>query len=127
MSHLQEFIDKFRANAKRATLVQSRIKALNRMSVIDEISEDPTCVFIFPNPEKLGSPLLRLNEAVIGYDPAKPILKGVTIDIGLDSRIAVVGPNGAGKTTMLKALTGELGLFDGYQFKHNRLRVGLFT
>ena len=127
MAHLQEFIDKFRANAKRASLVQSRIKALNRIDVIDEITEDPTCVFIFPNPEKLGPPLLRLNEATIGYSETVPILKNVTIDINLDSRVAVVGPNGAGKTTLLKALTKELELIDGYSYMHNRLRVGLFT
>lgn len=67
MSHLQEFIDKFRANAKRASLVQSKIKTLKKLDLIDEIAEDPTCVFIFPTPEKLGPPLLRLNEANIGY------------------------------------------------------------
>lgn len=40
--HLQKFIDRFRYNAKRASLVQSRIKALNRMEIIDEIADDPT-------------------------------------------------------------------------------------
>lgn len=124
---MQEFIDKFRANAKRASLVQSKIKTLKKLDLIDEIAEDPTCVFIFPNPEKLGPPLLRLNEAKIGYVVGKPILNNVTIDVGLDSRIAIVGPNGAGKTTLLKALTGDLELFDGYSFIHNRLRIGFFT
>jgi ATP-binding cassette, subfamily F, member 3 len=42
VDHMQKFIDKFRYNAKRASLVQSRIKALKRMELIDEISEDPT-------------------------------------------------------------------------------------
>jgi ATP-binding cassette subfamily F protein 3 len=42
-----------RYNAKRATLVQSRIKALNKMDAIEEILEDPTCVFMFPTPDKL--------------------------------------------------------------------------
>jgi ATP-binding cassette subfamily F protein 3 len=67
MGHIQEFIDKFRYNAKRASLVQSRIKALGKMNALEEIVEDPTCVFIFPNPEKLSPPVLRLDEAVIGY------------------------------------------------------------
>ena len=57
----------------------------------------------------------------------KTILENVTIDVGLDSRIAVVGPNGAGKTTLLKALTADLELFDGYSFIHNKLRIGFFT
>lgn len=97
------------------------------MDIIDEIAEDPTCVFIFPNPEKLGPPLLRLNEANIGYVQGKTIISNVTIDVGLDSRIAIVGPNGAGKTTLLKALTGDLELFDGYSYIHNKLRIGFFT
>jgi len=48
-------------------LVQSRIKALNRMDVVEEVIYDPTCVFIFPNPEKISPPLLRMDEANIGY------------------------------------------------------------
>ena len=125
---MQEFIDRFRVNANRASLVQSKIKTLKKMDLIDEIAEDPTCVFIFPNPEKLGPPLLRLNEAIIGYVADKPpILRNVTIDVGLESRIAIVGPNGAGKTTLLKALTGELELFEGYSYIHNKLRIGFFT
>jgi len=35
--------------------------------VVAEIIQDPTCVFMFPNPEKLSPPLCRLDEASIGY------------------------------------------------------------
>jgi len=58
IAHMQSFIDKFRYNAKRASLVQSRIKAINKMELIDEVIDDPSCVFIFPTPEKLRPPLL---------------------------------------------------------------------
>jgi ATP-binding cassette subfamily F protein 3 len=125
--HLQKFIDKFRYNAKRASLVQSRIKALNRMDIIDEISEDPTCVFQFPDPEMLTPPLLRLTETTIGYGEGHVICEDVTIDINMESRYAIVGPNGAGKTTLLKTLTGELSPIDGLYYQHQRLRIGLFT
>ena len=37
------------------------------MDIIEEVIYDPTCVFIFPNPEKLSPPMLRLDEANIGY------------------------------------------------------------
>lgn len=67
IEHIQKFIDKFRYNAKRASMVQSRIKSINRMDIIEEVIYDPTCVFIFPNPEKLSPPMLRLDEANIGY------------------------------------------------------------
>ena len=127
VEHMQSFIDRFRANAKRASMVQSRIKALNKLDLIDELAEDPSCIFIFPDPDKLGPPLLRLSEAIIGYSKEHPILTDVTIDVNLESRIAVVGPNGAGKTTLLKALIKELELFEGYSYVHNRLRIGFFS
>mmetsp|Transcript_102188 Transcript_102188/g.141226 ORF Transcript_102188/g.141226 Transcript_102188/m.141226 type:complete len:230 (-) Transcript_102188:71-760(-) len=88
---------------------------------------DPTCVFMFPNPEKVSPPLCRLDECNIGYSEGNDILKKVNMNIDMDTRIALIGPNGAGKSTLLKALTGQLEASDGYQFMHNRLRVGVFT
>lgn len=127
IAHVQKFIDKFRYNAKRATLVQSRIKAIQRIDVVAEVISDPACVFIFPNPEKISPPLCRLDEADIGYKSGDSILTKVNINIDLETRIALVGPNGAGKSTLVKALIGNLELQDGYRFIHNRLRIGVFT
>lgn len=50
------------------------------MDVIEDIITDPTCIFIFPNPEKLSPPMLRLDEAIIGYDP-KVIIDKVNLNI----------------------------------------------
>jgi len=124
---IQKFIDKFRYNAKRATLVQSRIKAIERIDLVADVISDPSVVFMFPNPEKISPPLMRLDEANIGYDETKSVLDKVNINIDLDTRIALIGPNGAGKSTLVKALCGQLELNDGYRFIHNRLRVGVFT
>ena len=54
----------------------------------------------FPETEKISPPVLQLNEVSFGYIPEKLLLKGINIDVGLDSRIAVVGANGAGKSTL---------------------------
>ena len=51
IAHMQKFVDKFRYNAKRSTQAQSRIKAINRIELVEEVIKDPTCIFIFPNPE----------------------------------------------------------------------------
>lgn len=99
-------MDKFRFNAKRATLVQSRIKAINRIELVEEVIKDPTCVFIFPNPEKISPPILRMDEAVVGWSYDKPLLKKVNMNVDMETRIAFVGPNGAGKSTLVKSLTG---------------------
>eukprot|EP01119_Soliformovum_irregulare_P014620 TRINITY_DN4005_c1_g1_i1.p1 TRINITY_DN4005_c1_g1~~TRINITY_DN4005_c1_g1_i1.p1 ORF type:complete len:493 (-),score=155.56 TRINITY_DN4005_c1_g1_i1:44-1522(-) len=45
VKHIQTFVDRFRYNAKRASLVQSRIKVLERMTMLDEVAQDPTLVF----------------------------------------------------------------------------------
>jgi len=127
IEHVQKFIDRFRANAKRASMVQSRIKSLNRMELVEEIMDDPTCVFRFPTPEELQPPLLKIEDGSFGYDPSKPLIKGIEFGIDMDSRIAIVGANGCGKTTLLQLLTGELQLTEGQQSRHMRLRISMFT
>ena len=54
----------------------------------------------FPETEKISPPVLQLDEVSFGYSPEKLLLKGINIDVGLDSRIAIVGANGAGKSTL---------------------------
>jgi len=127
IDHVQKFIDKFRYNAKRASMVQSRIKSLNRMELVEEILEDPTCVFIFPSPEKLRPPLLKVEDGAFGYTPDKILMKNLNFGVDMDSRIAIVGANGVGKTTLLKLLLGELNINTGQCSRHNRLRTSLFT
>jgi ATP-binding cassette subfamily F protein 3 len=68
IQNIQKFIDKFRYNAKRASLVQSRIKAIEKIDMVADIVADPTVVFRFPDPEKISPPLMRLDEANVGYD-----------------------------------------------------------
>lgn len=124
---MQKFVDKFRFNAKRATLVQSRIKAINRIELVDEIMQDPTCIFMFPNPEPISAPILRLDECKVGWSADKVLLKKVNINVDMETRIALVGPNGAGKSTLVKTLIGSIPNIDGYRFIHNKVRVGVFT
>ncbi len=63
-----------------------------------EVEETET--FKFPETEKISPPVLQLNEASFGYTPDKILSKDINVDVGLDSRIAVVGPIGAGKSTL---------------------------
>jgi len=70
---------------------------------------------------------MRLQEAKIGYPGHEAILNKVDFDVDLETRIALIGPNGAGKSTVVKALLGDLEIFDGTRIFHNRLKVGIFT
>ena len=67
-AHIQAFIDRFRCNANRAALVQSRIKALERMEVLEDVADDPRWKFEFPDPGPLGVPVLQVNDVAFGYD-----------------------------------------------------------
>ena len=103
IEHIQEFIDRFRYKAKRAGLVQSRIKQLNKMEIVKEILDDPSCIFIFPKPDKINPPVLRLDKADLGYN-GKTILEKVNLNIDMNSRIALVGANGSGKNNITKRI-----------------------
>ena len=95
--------------------------------MIEEILEDPTCVFMFPTPEKLSPPLLKIEEGDFGYTENKVILKGVNFGVDMDSRIALVGANGVGKSTLLNLITDKLTLSNGQYYKNGKLRVSMFT
>ncbi|XP_078182638.1 general control non-repressible 3 [Carex rostrata] len=127
-AHMQNFIDKFRYNAKRASLVQSRIKALDRMGTVDAIINDPDYKFDFPTPDdKPGPPIISFSDASFGY-PGGPILfKNLNFGIDLDSRIAMVGPNGIGKSTILKLISGDLQPTSGTVFRSPKVRMAVFS
>lgn len=106
--HTQEFIDRFRYNAKRAALVQSKIKMLEKLPEIKPVEKESPVVFRFPEPSALSGTLFQLEDVSFRYTPDGPlILKDVNISASLESRICIVGDNGSGKTTLLRIITGE--------------------
>lgn len=98
--HLQAFIDRWRYNANRAAQAQSKIKILEKLPELTPPEAEETETFKFPETEKISPPLLQLNDVSFGYTPEKVLLKDLNVDVGLESRMAIVGPNGAGKSTL---------------------------
>ena len=92
----------------------------------EEIFQEVNYVFVFPDPPRLNRPLLRITDGVLGYHKDVPILKGVNLDIDMDTRIAFVGPNGAGKSTLIKSFTGKIDILDGHRNINGKLSIGLF-
>ncbi len=60
-----------------------------------------------------GKRVLRLRGLTGGYDPARPVIRDLSLDVTGPERIAVTGPNGSGKSTLLKLATGRLQPFAG--------------
>jgi ATP-binding cassette subfamily F protein 3 len=125
-AHMQSFVDRFRAKASKARQAQSRIKALERMPQIESVVEDKVTRFSFPEPNKLAPPMLSLDGVDIGYDGA-PVLRGVSLRVDMEDRIALLGTNGNGKSTLAKLLAGRLAPLAGRQFRTGNLRVGYFA
>ena len=125
-AHLQSFVDRFRAKATKATQAQSRIKMLERMTPILAPEEAKAQVFTFPAPEQLSPPIITMDGAAVGYGGA-PVLKGLSLRIDQDDRIALLGRNGEGKSTLSKLLAGKLEPSAGRIVRSSKLRIGYFA
>lgn len=126
-AHMQKFVDRFKAQASKARQAQSRMKALERMDVVDAVIADRAIKFSFPNPEKIASPMITINHADVGYVDEKPILRRVNDNVDRDDRIALLGANGNGKSTLIKLIAGKLGVMSGEIFRSPKLRIGYFS
>ncbi|XP_034190541.2 ATP-binding cassette sub-family F member 3 isoform X2 [Osmia lignaria lignaria] len=129
-AHVQEFIDRFRYNANRASSVQSKIKMLNKLEELKPMEKEGEVTLRFPDVEPLSPPILQLNEVSFSYTGGSDesyILRGVNLTAGLQSRICIVGENGAGKTTLLKIITGALSPTRGTVHVHRNLKFGYFS
>ncbi len=112
IKHMQKFIDRFRAKATKAKQAQSRIKALDRMTLLAPAYTDSPYQFSFPNPDRLPQELLRLERANLGYGETI-VLSGVKLELFPGSRTGILGANGTGKSTLVKVLADELPILSG--------------
>ncbi len=126
-AHMQQFVDRFKAKASKARQAQSRMKALEKMDIVDAVIASRAVKFSFPNPEKIPSPMITINHADVGYTQDKPILKRINDNIDRDDRIALLGANGNGKSTLIKLIAGKLGVMNGDIFRSGKLRIGYFS
>jgi len=121
-----EFINRFRAQAARASLVQSRIKALEKMGEKKELAKIVELGFSFNAAEFQPQFPMRVNNLTFGYSPERILIKGLDLEIKKEDRICVVGKNGKGKSTLLKLLAGELKPNEGSVTAHPTCKIGYF-
>ncbi len=125
-THMQSFVDRFRYKASKAKQAQSRLKALEKMEVINQAHVDSQFSFHFREPDSLPLPLLTMEKVSAGYAD-KTILEQVKFNLVPGSRIGLLGRNGAGKSTFIKLLSGELKALAGNVEINKMAKVGYFA
>jgi len=105
VARMEAFISKFRYNANKAALVQSRVKQLAKIERIELPPERKRIVFTFPKPPKSGRLVIGLEEVRHGYGE-QTVLNDVNLAVERGERVALVGANGAGKSTLMRLLAG---------------------
>jgi len=99
----EKFIDRFRYKASKASQVQSRIKALDKVERIEIETEENSIAFSFPPAPRSGQTIMELENLCKSYGDLK-VIENATIRIERGDRLAVVGVNGAGKSTLAKVI-----------------------
>ncbi|MBI5455178.1 MAG: ABC-F family ATP-binding cassette domain-containing protein [Deltaproteobacteria bacterium] len=125
-AEIEKFVNRFRAKATKASAVQSRIKALDKMDKKDKLSDIRTLDFEFNSAPFMGKWLIEADGVSFGYDRAAPLIKGLSFSIGKEDRIAVIGKNGKGKTTLLNLLDGDIEPTAGAVKYHPNFRIAYF-
>jgi ATP-binding cassette, subfamily F, member 3 len=127
IEHIESFISRFRYQASKARLVQSRIKQLEKIEKLQSPEGSQKAPSItFPPCEKSYRRVFELKGAVKRYG-ALTVYDGVDFEIERGARIALVGPNGAGKSTMMKIMAGIESLTAGECIVGQEVRLGYFA
>ncbi|MBF6559463.1 MAG: ABC-F family ATP-binding cassette domain-containing protein [Candidatus Binataceae bacterium] len=127
IEHMEAFIGRFRAQASKAKLVQSRIRQLEKIERLKPPAghEKPPSI-AFPECDRGARRVVELQEVVKRYGDLT-VYDGVSLEIERGARIALVGPNGAGKSTMIRILAGVDEMTSGTRVVGDKVEIGYFA
>src|SRR5512139_218685 len=124
---VEQFINRFRAQATKASAVQSRIKALARHQMLDKLEEIQTLDFKFRSAPFEAKWLMTVEDLSFGFGPDRPkLIDGLSFGVGKKDRIGVIGKNGKGKTTLLNLLAREMAPASGEVKLHPNTKIAYF-
>jgi ATP-binding cassette, subfamily F, member 3 len=127
IGRLQEFADRFRAKASKASQAQSKLKQIDRMEKIEApTSEGRKVSFSFPQPQRSGQKVITLKNIHYAYGE-NVVYRGVDFQADRGQRTVLVGPNGAGKSTLLKILGGVLQPQQGTRELGHNTKAGYYS
>jgi ATP-binding cassette subfamily F protein 3 len=123
---IEQFITRFRAKARLAGMVQSRVKTLQKMEKREKLERIKGLDFSFQNRPFKGKQLMLAENLAFSYDMKTPLIKDLSFSVAPGDRICVVGKNGRGKTTLIKILAGLLEPQKGILSQAPTLDMGVY-
>jgi len=121
---IEEFIARNRVRKDRAKQVQSRLKMLEKMEIIEVPSEEPPPSFSFPEPERAPKRLVELQNISKRFGN-RELYENFSLTIERGDRIAFVGSNGTGKTTLLKIIAGMVEPDSGHRLVGSNVKSAI--
>jgi ATP-binding cassette subfamily F protein 3 len=125
-AHAEAFVNRFRAQASKAKMVQSRIKMLEKMPKLAQLAEIESLDFEFRHAPFAAKTLLEARDISFGYMPDNLLFEHLDLSVNRRERIAVIGNNGKGKSTLLNVLSGGLQPLTGELKAHPDMKLGYF-
>ena len=123
----ERLIERFRSKASKAKMVQSRIKALDRMEKVDEVDDDnPEVNFSFKFSKPSGRHVVTVENISKSY-PNLEILKDTDALIEKGDKIALIGANGKGKSTLLRIVADADKEYQGKSTKGHNVSQTFFA
>jgi len=127
IARLEAFISRFRYQASKAALVQSRIKHLDKIERLPPPGGGTRRVrFRFPPCPRSGRAVLGLEDARKQYGDLV-VYEGLDLTIERGQKVALVGPNGAGKSTLIRMLAGVEDPTSGARHLGHNVELGYFA
>ncbi|HBK31623.1 MAG TPA: glycosyl transferase family 2 [Porphyromonadaceae bacterium] len=122
----KEFIERFKGTYSKTLQVQSRVKMLEKLELVEVDEVDTSALKLrFPPAPRSGSYPIIAENVSKSYDE-KLIFKGVNFTIERGEKVAFIGRNGEGKSTLVKCIMGETDFGGNLQLGHN-VKIGYFA
>ena len=126
IAETREFIERFKGTYSKTNQVQSRVRMLEKLELIEVDEEDRSALNLrFPPAPRSGSYPVITSELGKAYGDHR-VFSDVSITIGRGDKVAFVGRNGEGKSTMVKAIMGQIDFEGEIRIGHN-VRIGYFA
>jgi len=124
---IEQFIERFRYKSTKAKQVQSRVKMLEKMEVVEVDEIDTSHIhFLFPNAPNCNRVVFEAEKLSKQYDE-KHVLADVNFVIENQEKVAFIGKNGEGKTTLMRILHQELPLTSGRLHRGELVKIGYYA